>query len=69
MTVKFSVGPVNSPSDKKKNYGPVPVFIDLCTVKETAGNVNIRILSNTVAGLVTIRQPSPFDALTPTEPR
>ncbi len=59
VTVKFSVSAINSDSDAKKHYGPLPVFIDLCTIKEEGGNVNVRVISNTVGDLITVSRPSP----------
>ena len=58
-TLKFSVSAINSESDAKKHYGPLPVFVDICTVKEEAGNVNIRVISNTIGELITVSRPSP----------
>jgi hypothetical protein len=59
ITVKFTVSPVNSQSDTKKQYGPLPVFVDLCTIKEEGGNVNVRVISNSIAEVININRPSP----------
>ena len=66
VTVKFSVSPVNSSSDKKKYQGPLPVIVNLCTVKQQAANVEVRIVSNTIAELVTVSPPSPDNGSAPT---
>jgi hypothetical protein len=57
VTVKFSVPAVNSDSDKKKYYGPLPVLVDVCTIKQDGGNVDMRVISNTIAKLITVKSP------------
>ena len=57
VKVKFSVPPINSKDDQKKTYGPLPVFVDVCTIKENGGNIDVNVISNTVGELVTVSRP------------
>lgn len=57
VTVKFSFSPINSSDDKKKTYGPLPAFVDVVTVKEKGGNVDVNVISNTVGELLTVNRP------------
>jgi hypothetical protein len=52
VTVKFSMSAVNSKDDEKKYHGPLPVFVDVCTINQQSGDT--RIISNTVARLITV---------------
>jgi hypothetical protein len=54
--VKFSFSAVNGKEDEKKFAGPMPVFVDLCTVKDNGGgDVEILVYSNTVASVLDVK--------------
>ena len=57
VKVKFSFSPINSKDDQKKTYGPLPVFVYVCTIKEHGGNIDVNVISNTVGQLVTVSRP------------
>jgi hypothetical protein len=54
-SIPFSFGAINRPDDKKKFTGPLVVFVDLVTVKEKGGNVEITTYSNTIGKLVDVK--------------
>jgi hypothetical protein len=53
----FSFSGFNSDPKDKPYSGPVAVFVDLCTVTEKAGQIDIKIYSNSVAQMVDVAAP------------
>ena len=67
LKVKFSLPEINSKSDNEKYYGPLPIFIDICAVKEQGGVQDIRIISNTIGRLIIVGRPRSDGASAPAD--
>jgi hypothetical protein len=53
--IRFSFSAVNDARDQKPHRGPLVAYVDLCTVKEKGGNVEVVLYSNTIGVLVDVK--------------
>jgi hypothetical protein len=54
-TIDFNFAPIHEDAKEKPHVGALPVFCDICTVKESSGELDIQLLSNSVAALLDVK--------------